>query len=196
MRIFRSQAGFTITELVAVIAVSGVLMTAATVGFSAFFSKFNDLSKTMELQRDAFNGLQKIKNGIKIGSGTAMKFQGIATADSVKLEGYNLNMASKIILYPPKSDISHINDNIVIYKMGSYIRYTYQDGPFQPSAPLYLFPDYKRKNDIEVTKLSFSPVNTGNSVKVVNVEMEARVKLRNKVYKYVSYKTRMALTMK
>jgi len=185
------------TELIAVIAISGFLMAAAATGFSAFFAKFNDLSKKIEIQRDAFNCLQMIKNGIQIGKGTNLKFQGIATADSIVFQSSNMAYSEEIILYPPASDNLHINDFIRVWLQKPYIRYTYLDGQFQPASPEYLFPARGKGDEIQVTKLVFSKANLDGTVaKVVKVDLEARVKLRPKVYKYVSYSTRMALTMK
>ncbi len=185
------------TELIAVIAISGFLMAAAATGFSAFFAKFNDLSKKIELQRDAFNGLQMIKNGIQIGKGSSLKFQGIATADSVVFQGSSMSYSDEIVLYPPKSDYQHQGDFIRVWLQKPYIRYTYLDGQFQPASALYLFPAQGKGDEIQVTKLIFSKANLENTItKVVKVDLEARVKLRPKVYKYISYSTRMALTMK
>jgi prepilin-type N-terminal cleavage/methylation domain-containing protein len=197
MKLIRSQAGFTITEIMVVIAISGFLMVVAATGFSAFFSKFNEMNKTMELQRDAFNCMQTIKNGIKIGSGINMKFQGIATADSVVFVGLSGVSSPTIVLYPPASDISHQADFIRIFYDGTYVRATYLNGNAQPPAPLYLFPQPVRGNTVQVTKLNFSKANSAESItKVVKVTLEARVKLRSNVYKTVSYSTRMALTIK
>jgi prepilin-type N-terminal cleavage/methylation domain-containing protein len=197
MKLIRSQSGFTITELMVVIAVSGILMAAAATGFSAFFTKFDELNKSMELQRDAFNCLQAIKNGIPIGSGAGLKFQGIATADSLIFVGASNNTSSNIILYPPPSDYTHLNDFVRIYYDGKYVRATYLNATIQPPAPLYLFPKPLRGNKMEVTKLQFTQANMdGGTAKVVNVELSARVKLRKDQYKSVTYKTKMALSMK
>jgi len=196
MKLLRSQAGFTITEVMAVIAISGFLMAVAATGFSAFFSKFDDMNKRTELQRDAFNCMQAIKNGIPIGSGTNLKFQGIATADSVVFYGLSGQASSNIILYPPASDYTHQNDFVRIYYDGKYVRATYLNGSIQPPSPLYLFPKPTRGNVMEVTKLRFSKVNPGGVAKVILVELEARVKLRKDVYQKVSYSTKMALNMK
>jgi prepilin-type N-terminal cleavage/methylation domain-containing protein len=196
MKVLKSQSGFTITELMVVIVLSGFLMAAAATGFSAFFAKFNDMSKTMELQRDAFNCMQSIKSGVPIGRGAAMKFQGIATADSVIFLGTSGTTSNNIVLYPPKSDIYHQADFLRIFYDGTYVRATYLDGSIQPPSPIYLFPQKVRNQEVKVTKLKFTKANTGEVAKVVLVELEARVKLRKDVYKTVSYSTLMALTMK
>jgi prepilin-type N-terminal cleavage/methylation domain-containing protein len=196
MRLLKSQSGFTITELIVVIAISGFLMAAAATGFSAFFAKFNDMSKTMELQRDAFNCMQTIKSGVPIGSGTGLKFQGIATADSVVFVGTNAVSSNNIILYPPVSDYTHASDFIRIYHDGRYVRATYLNGTIQPPSPLYLFPKPTRGNETTVTRLRFIKANSGQAAKVIIVELDARVKLRKDVYKTVSYSTKMALTIK
>lgn len=198
MKLLRSQAGFTITELMVVIAISGILMAAAATGFGAFFAKFDEMSKTMELQRDAFNCMQTIKNGIPIGSGPTLKFQGIATADSLNFVGTtSTTQSNSVILYPPASDYTHQNDFIRIFFDGRYVRATYLDGSVQPPAPLYLFPKPGRGNNTYVTNLRFTKYNMeGLVTKVVIVDLDARVKLRANVYKTVSYSTRMALTIK
>jgi prepilin-type N-terminal cleavage/methylation domain-containing protein len=197
MKLIRSQAGFTITELMVVIAISGVIMAAAATGFSAFFAKFDEMSSTMELQRDAFNCMQTIKSGIPIGSGTTLKFQGVATADSIIFIGTSGNTSNNIVLYPPASDYTHQNDFVRIWFDGRYVRATYLNGTIQPPAPLYLFPKPGRNNKTYVTNLRFTQANTeGGIAKVVRVDLDARVKLRANVYKTVSYTTRMALSMK
>ncbi len=197
MQRLKSQAGFTITELIAVISLSGIMMAAAAMGFGTFFTKFEEMNRKTELQRGAFNCLQKIKNGIQIGSGTNLKFQGIATSDSIAFVGTNAGASSKIILYPPASDYTHQNDFISIYHDGKFVRATYLDGTLQPPAPLYLYPGNTRGNETEVTRLRFSKANTAEPItKVVWVELEARVKLKENRYMTVSYTTRMALSMK
>lgn len=198
MKLLRSQAGFTITEIMVVIVISGFLMAVAATGFAAFFSKFDEMNKRTELQRDAFNCMQKIKNGIPIGSGANLKFQGIATADSVVFQGVSGFASSSIILYPPASDIYHQNDFIRIWWDGRYVRATYLDGSIQPPAPLYLFPKPSRGNVTKVTKLRFSKgTPVGVPAKVILVELEAEVELRKDAPpQKVSYSTRMALNMK
>ncbi|HOD17638.1 MAG TPA: type II secretion system protein [Candidatus Cloacimonadota bacterium] len=197
MKLLRKEDGFTLTEVMVAVAISGFLMVVAAIGFSAFFSKFNAMSKAMELQRGAFDCLQTIKNGVKIGSGTDMKFQGVATADSVKFLGTNGVYSDGIILYPPVTDYTHQSDFIKIYYDGRYVRATYLNGTIQPPSPLYLFPQPVRGNTTEVTKLLFSKANVDDvTTKVINVTLEARTKIRKNEYKTISYTTKMALSMK
>jgi hypothetical protein len=113
----------------------------------------------MELQRDAFNCLQTIKSGIPIGSGAGMKFQGIATADSVVFLGTTGNSSSNIVLYPSISDYTHSADFVRIFYDGKYVRATYLNGTIQPGSPLYLFPKPTRGNETTVTKC---PGGTGS----------------------------------
>jgi len=201
MKLLRSQAGFTITELLVVIIITGGLFAIAAAGFSTFFVKFEELSKTIELQRDAFNCLQTIKSGIKIGSGANLRFSGIATADSVQFVGLNASTSSRIILYPPTTDITHSNDYIQIYLEGEAVRYKYLDGSFQP-PPGFIFPLQSRSKTF-VTKLQFSKTNSSDAIiKVVTVLLEAKAEIGKDPltgeakWKYVSYTTRMAIAMK
>jgi prepilin-type N-terminal cleavage/methylation domain-containing protein len=195
MKLLRSQAGFTLTEIMVVIAISGFIMAAATVGFIAFFTKFADLNKTIELQRDAFNCLQTIKNGIPIGSGMDLKFSGVATADSVVFVGVN-QASNHIILYPPITDVTHSADRVEIYLLGGYVWARYIEGTLNPPAKA-IFPAQTRTNKTFVTQLLFSKANTGDAVtKVINVQLVAQVQVRPNQYKSVSYNTQMALAMK
>lgn len=199
MKLLRSQAGFTITELMVSIVISGILMAVAATGFITFFSKFDDLSKTIELQRDAFNCLQTIKSGIAIGSGPNLKFSGVATASSIKFaNSLNTSSSRDIYLYPGSSNLDHVNDYVRIYfDPRGYVMARYLDGNFQP-PPQYIFPKPSRsKNPPVVTELSFSQANTGETIpKVIAVKLTARVKLRDKQYKTVSYTTKMAIALK
>lgn len=206
MKLMRSQAGFTLTELMAVIVISGFLMAVAATGFSTFFAKFDEMNAAMELQRDAFNCLQAIKNGIPIGSGANLQFQGIATADSVVFSGTSSlvsNSANSITLYPPLTDQAHINDYVrIFYDPRGFVRAQYAYGNQTTPAPLYLFPQNTKKNKTTVTKLLFTKFNNDGPVtKVVQVDLEAKVFIRrdkvNKkdIYEYVSYSTKMALAM-
>jgi prepilin-type N-terminal cleavage/methylation domain-containing protein len=193
--LLRSQAGFTITELMAVVALSGFLMAIAAIGFSTFFVKFEDLSKKGELQRDAFNCLQTMKSGIKIGTGMNMKFSGIATADSVVFVGLG-NWSDEIILYPPRTNIEHVNDYVRIYWDRKYVRYQYLDANIGP-PPGYIFPQPTHDNKTTVTDLRFYQANTNEPVaKVLTVELTAKTEVREGQFEYVSYKTKMAISLK
>jgi len=196
-----SQAGFTITELMVVIAISGILMAVAAVGFSAFFTKFEELNRSTELQKGGFDCLQTIKYGIPIRtSQNQYKFSGISNATKVEFVGAAgiTTSSSAIILYPPIPSMEHQNDYIKIFYDGKYVRATYLDGTLMPAAPLYLFPKPGRYNTIEVTRLKFTKADnaTSSTTKVVKVELDARSKIKKNVYKTISYTTRMCIAMK
>jgi prepilin-type N-terminal cleavage/methylation domain-containing protein len=197
MKLLRSQSGLTVTELMVSIVISGLLMAVAATGFVTFFTKFADLSKTIELQRDAFNCLQTIKSGIPIGNGPNLKFSGVATADSlVFANSLSQSQSHDIILYPGSSNFEHVNDYVRIYLYNGYVMARYLDGSFQP-PPIYIFPKYSRRNTTTVTDLTFTKANTNESVpKVISVKLDARAKIRGNQYKSVSYVTKMAIALK
>jgi prepilin-type N-terminal cleavage/methylation domain-containing protein len=190
-----NQAGFTITELMVVIVISGFLMAVAAVGFSTFFAKFEELNQVSELQKGAFDCLMQIQGGIPMGQGQSFKKAGVNNMKTVTFVGSSAfaTSSTSIILSPNFSSPEHINDYIRIFHDGKYVRATYLDGSLQPSAPLYLFPKPSRNNKIEVTKLMFSKANNSEIAKVVKVELEARLKLGNNKYRYIKYTTRMAV---
>lgn len=193
-----NQAGFTITELMVVIVISGFLMAVAAVGFSTFFAKFEELNQVSELQKGAFDCLVQIQGGIPMGQGMNFKKAGVNNMMSVTFVGSSAfaTSSTSIILNPELSSPEHINDYIRIFLDGKYVRATYLDGSLQPSAPIYLFPKPSRNNKIEVTKLMFSKANNSDIAKVIKVELEARLKIGDKKYRYIKYTTRMALDKK
>lgn len=196
-RILSSQRGFTITEIMVVIAISGFLMAVAATGFSTFFAKFNEMSKVSELQRGAFSCLMTIKNGIPIGTGSNIKWSGVNSATSVTFVGTTgmATSSNSILLQPGATNQEHVNDYVKFFYDGKYVRATYLDGVLMPSSPQYLFPKPSRNNDIVVTKLLFTKADTSLETKVLKVDLEARVTLKKGVYRYVKYSTRMALSI-
>lgn len=197
----KSQAGFTITELMVVIVISGFLMAVAAVGFSTFFAKFAEMNQVSDLQQGAFQCLMRIKGGIFIpskldlsASSADWKKSGVNTNKSVTFVGSSTTSSSStIILNPELSSPEHAGDYVKFFYDGKYVRATYLDGTLQPSSPLYLYPRNTRSNKIEVTKLLFSKANDGDITKVLKVELEARLKLGDKKYRYIKYATLMYL---
>lgn len=190
------ENGFSQIELTVVILISGLLILSAATAFSIFFPKYEELSKSSELQKGAFEALQTIKYGGKVGRDKFV-FLGVMSADSLVFTNGSMTQANGIKLRPGYSDLSHQNDFVTYSLVDKHIRMTYLYGQVSPASPEYIFPKKTKKNsDIEVTKLLFTKINQGSSAKLIRVVLEARVKLSKNKYRYVSYSTIMGLDTK
>ena len=197
-KIFSSQAGFTITEMLVVIAISGFIFAVAATGFATFFAKFNELTAFSDLQKGAFECIQTMKYGIPIRTsaegGQTWQFRGIVNCTSVSFAGMGnyANSSQSILLKPPAADINHVNDWVKFYQEGIYVRSSFADGTLNP-PPDYIFPKPARNNAVSVTKLEFTKLNAGDTAKVIGVRLEAKVKVRTNYYRYVTFSTKVAL---
>jgi prepilin-type N-terminal cleavage/methylation domain-containing protein len=196
MKIRKSQAGFTLIEIVAAIAITGILFAAAATVFSAFFSKYEEFSGVSDLEKQAYDCLQR---GIKYGlimneSGGGKTWYGVANADSVNFIYGGPAGADGIRLYTQAQSIEHQGDWVQIWwdRRGA-VRGSYLHGTLSPSSPIYIFPKPTRNNKITVTNLRFSQINSSNPAKVIQVDLSAAVEIRRNVFRYVHYSTKMAI---
>ncbi len=174
-------------ELVSAIAIFGFLIAVSAVGFSVFFSKFGELSKWAELQKSAFECVLTVKNGLSVGSHQTQQFYGVANAENLTID-FNGN---GITCKPPAHDAENIYDEVRFFWDGNYIRATYRQGQISTSYPVYVFPQFKRNNDIRVSKFRFTKVNSGPDTKVVQLDFDAEIKISQNKTKRVSYITKM-----
>jgi len=186
-----NQKGYTLIELVVVVTIFGFLIMVSAVGFSVFFSKFRELSKWAELQKSAFECVMTIKNGISVGTGTNQQFYGVANAVQLSIEGVNAVSGTSIVCKPPAHDAANIHDQVRFFWDGNYVRATYRYGQLSTSYPIYVFPQFKRDNDIRVSKFRFTKVNSGPETEVIQLEFEAEMKISPTKTKTVAYVTKM-----
>ncbi|MBM4403863.1 MAG: hypothetical protein FJ042_05715 [Candidatus Cloacimonetes bacterium] len=178
-------------ELVVVVTIFGFLIAVSTVGFSVFFSKFKELSKWAELQKSAFECVLTVKNGLSVGTGNSQQFYGIANAEKLYIQGVNAVTGNTITCKPPAHEAANMNDQVRFFWDGNYVRATYQHGQISSSYPLYVFPPYKRDNDIRVSKFRFTRLNSGDETKVVQLDFEAEMKISPTKTRKVVYVTKM-----
>lgn len=192
-----NDKGFTLIELVAVLTLISIVFIGATLTISTFLLKFGELQKKSRLQSEAFQCMQVLKHGIKVGMTNEVQLMGIVNANEVEFTGnYQGGGRTGIILVPPgnSGDLS-ANDQIKFYLDDGYVRYTkiVYGSNSEPTRNNYIFPTKVsgRNQDIEVTKLLFSPGNPESTTifKVVKVEIEARVEIVEDKYHYVNYET-------
>lgn len=202
---FSQSSGFTLMELVASLAIAGIIFAAAAVALGTFFSKYNELSKYADLQSQAFDCLsQSIKYGRLIGnSANDKQWFGIANAESVELLGSESGEGAQgIKILPAKTGSDHMNDWVKFQLSGGKIVSSYRYGNSSSSAQTQVFPPklrYNKPSDITVTDLRFKPVRvpgTSGKFSVVRVTLDAKIKVRSNYYKYVHYTTKMATVVK
>jgi len=188
------ENGFTQIELIVVILISGLLILSAATAFSIFFPKYEELSKVSELQKGAFQALQTIKYGAKVGKNRDYIFLGVMNSASMTFTNGSNSQSNGIKLKPGFSGLSHQNDFVSYTLVDKHIRMSYLYGQMSPASPEYIFPEKTKKNsDTEVTKLLFTKLNSGSDIQLIRVLLEARVKLSKNKYRYVSYSTIMGL---
>ena len=194
----RHENGYTLIEMITVLAISSLLIVVAGVGIAVFLSKYNEFKLTSSFYQDSFQALQTIKNGLEAKCNTTIadkRFMGVINSKTLDFNGQLGGITgSDIILYPDERDLITVaSDRVRFYKDNGYIRATYVYNDYIPSTPIYLFPAYKLKNPIQVTKLTFKKLNNGSEVKAIQVNLEATCQIRKDLIKKVKYSTVMSL---
>lgn len=202
--LLKSESGFTLVEVLSVTLIMGFLIASAAIGFSVFFSKFRELSRWAELQSEAFESLQQIKNGILVGSGENTRFLGVSSANRLELVASGIGGIQggyKLICYHPAQlnliqgqiDVT-LEDRVEFWYDRRAIRATTRIYGMPSSNAAYLFPPQEKTDYMEVTKFIISAGEiVGGEVKSVKIELSARVETGKKRYRYVNYSTIMAL---
>lgn len=193
-RIVSNQKGVTLIELITVITISGMLILVSAVGLSVFFSKYKELNTWIELQRDALNCLNTMKMGVPVGNQLNTEYYGIANARKMKLMGalFGGGTGNGIICYPPVTTVSQQPDRAQFYFDGDAVRvYTVYKG-VQQGSPEYLFPTRDNLDIVEVQKFSITQMNSGSDIRIVQVNLSARVKLGKNKFRNIVLTTSMS----
>ncbi len=189
-----SESGFTLTEVLAAIAVSTILIAMAAVAIFTFYTKYRELRLFAELQQDAFDAVETIKYGYPFDIEYDYFFMGIANSRSVTFEasGAQLGEYTGILCYPSDNRTGGTHD---------YVRFFYDRDRrairVQSLQGIRFFQDQifprPRDTNTEVTKLRFASLTGVENPRVVSMELEARVKVSEDRYRYVNYRTNIAL---
>ncbi len=195
LSILRSESGYTLVELTTVMIISTFLILTAAIAFSVFFAKFREVSRWIELQKDAFECMQTIKDGVSVGSGSNQQFFGVANANKLELS-YSGFGGNKLIAFPPAETIANTNDRIEFYSDRNFVRAYYAYGTGE-SKNVRIFPDPKKTEYMKLTNFEIVPLHYyGQKLVVVNVRLSARVQTAKDKFRYVNYSTNMAIKRK
>nr|MDK2850423.1 hypothetical protein [Candidatus Cloacimonadota bacterium] len=207
--ILKRNNGVTLIELVAVLAISTILIFVSGVGVSVFFKRYKVISDYTDLQTQAMAALQTIRNGHGFGRGE--EFYGVANARRLQIIGATdvFGAGSGIKIYPPAAKDYQANDWVEFYLDGNAIRMNYVYNGVQVDSPQYIFPERDQLDKFQVTRFEVSDANGTGSIlpleslsnedkpALLYVELDARVKVRDGVppkpdeYKTISYSTYM-----
>jgi prepilin-type N-terminal cleavage/methylation domain-containing protein len=207
-KILKSEAGFSLIELIAVMAISTVLIMVSASAISVFFNKYKEINAFVRLQTEAVKTLDVIRNGYPVGSGQYQQFYGVSNAKALEITGRaaEAGKGTGIKIYPPISSDFQKFDFMHIYLENKAIRVNYSFNGVQVDSPRYLFPSREELGEYEVTKFvvgnaneygDVSPLTLGTDLALLEVEVEIRALLKkgamphlNK-YKTVNFRTMM-----
>lgn len=188
-----NQSGYTIVELMTVLAITGFLILAVGIGLSVFFSKFNEITKWEALQKESFECLEQIRTGIAAPDNS---LYGLANATKVEFigGGYNPTAARGIIAYHTGSGL-HTNDKVTYSYDGRSIRASLVYGGYSTPSPIYIFPKQNQLDYITIEKFTFSQLghfeDTSVNYTLIGVQLEAKVKVAKDKYRYIKYNTQI-----
>ncbi len=190
-RSLRQQRGVTLIEMIVVVLISTMLITVAAVGIGAFFRKYRELTAWAELQKDALDCLNLIKNGVSVGSGNTMEYYGVANAQQLRLINTTTNTGSGIRITPPSSQGLQTPNFALFYLYDGAVRCTYMHRGIQVASPLYIFPKEENLDKMIVDKFQISKINNESEVLAVQVVLHARVKTGTENFRAIKFSTKM-----
>ncbi len=193
-RIFRNDQGFSLTEIVAALAVSTILIILAALAIITFFTKFKELSYFADLQQQAFEAIETMKYGYPLQDVDGYVFMGISNAKTATLEALagGWGAYSGIYCVPDRSALGHANDYIRFYwdRNSKSIRMQALYG-----VRFYQEQIFPKVGDdrIEVTFFNLTSHTGTPDTRVLKMELTAEVIISEEKRKEVSYTTTIAL---
>ncbi|MCB5271454.1 MAG: type II secretion system GspH family protein [Candidatus Cloacimonetes bacterium] len=199
--------GLSLIELIAVLAMSTILILISAVGVSVFYKRYKITSDFIALQTEAMNCLQTIRNGYGFNRGE--EFYGVANAKELEIIGTVWGVGTGVRITPPSSKPQQRSDWVSFYLEDGVIRMDYMYNGIGLNSPKYIFPAREDRDKIQVTRFVVSDGNSQGDILsldtfqpkdlpiLLRVELDARVVIRKGVrpapdeYKTISYSTYM-----
>ena len=181
----------TLVEVIVVMVISTLLILISALGIGLFFRKYKELNAWAELQKDAWECLSTIKNGVPVGTGLNTEFIGVTNALQLRLMNTATNSGTNLRITPPTDRGLSTSDFAQFYLYDGVIRCSYLHKGFQPATPLYLFPTQKNIDRMFVDKFLITKLNSEVDLLAIQVELEARVKTGTNSFRKVKFKTKM-----
>jgi prepilin-type N-terminal cleavage/methylation domain-containing protein len=185
------QRGVTLVELIVVMIISVMLIMVSAVGIGTFFRKYKELNAWAELQKDALECINLIKNGVPVGSGTNMEYYGVANAMKLQLTNTTTTSATGLKITPPTDQGLETPDYAHFYLYNGVVRCAYVRHGIQAASPLYIFPKQENLDNMIVDKFLFTKVNSEQELIGVQLELNARVRTGAGNFRAIKFKTKM-----
>jgi hypothetical protein len=190
-----NEQGISLTEVLAGIVVSTILIALAAVAIITFFNKFTELSHFADVQQRAYETIETVKYGYPFEELDTYVFVGIANADSIQLQALpgGWGRYSGVRCIPDRSAQGHAHDFVRYY----YSRYDQAILMEARHGVQYyqqqIFPQRGEEN-IEITQFDFTPLGGGgaNNPRVVRLEIKAEAIISEEKRKEISYSTIIA----
>ncbi len=188
------QRGVTLAELLVVIAISSILILISSLGIGIFFRKYRELSAWADLQTDAIDCINQIKNGIPVGPEGNKEYFGVVNAIDLELTNTTTNSSTGLRITPPSQSTLQTPDFAHFYLYDGAVRCNYSHHGVQIASPLYVFPKQENLDKVIVDKFLFTKVNdyADRDILVLQLELNARVRTGEDRYREVKFKTKMA----
>ncbi len=193
---FKSENGFTISELAASMLISVIVTVGAIWAIIAFFNKYEEYRLRTYLYQEAFNTLDTIKYGLPLGSGSETYFYGVASANELRITRGFSSAEGRGVRVVPSIQQGGYFDFSEYYLDDGKIKGTYLYQSVGPPSPIILFPG-KYDNRIFVTNFSVTMLNQANTAiyqlnpaRLIEIVLEAELRYKGKVFP-VRYKTAM-----
>lgn len=204
-KLLKNENGVTMIELITVMVISTMLIMVSAVGISTFFRSYKRLNDFIDLQKEAMECLDTIKNGYAVGRGD--QFYGVNNAKTLTITnlGAQEGWGTGIKITPPITSALQAQDMIRFYYSDKAVKASYIYNGVQVDRPVFIFPKRQDRDKIEVTKFAVADGNSGNislppeavGLSLLKVELEARVMVKdspfpNQIeYRTIKYRTYM-----
>jgi prepilin-type N-terminal cleavage/methylation domain-containing protein len=169
----RLDRGFTILELIAVMAISTVIFSAVYIVLSMWSLRFEQLSRIAILNEKAYDCIMTMKHGLAVEEDNSNRYQflGLTNANKVSLSGNNetaqteageyISGSSGVVFKPPKNQtVQSAQDSVVIsLNRRGYVEFNafvFGIDSYQ-TRNVQIFPKHDNSN-MFVDKLVFSKV--------------------------------------
>jgi prepilin-type N-terminal cleavage/methylation domain-containing protein len=202
-----NQRGVSLVEVIAVMVIIVITIVIAAGGISVFFRKYKELQAYAELQADALEVLNYIKNGIPVGSQEIRRanngelqfikpkeFFGVNNAITIRFLSapYGASQANGIRVVPIETEsIIAPSDFADFYLYDGTIRCNWRYRGIAQASPVTLFPKIGKRDYMFLDQITFRRINSDTAIWALEVSLKARVQVGPKQFKSVHYRTKM-----
>jgi len=202
-----NQRGVSLVEVIAVMVIIVITIVIAAGGIALFFRKYNELKAYAELQSDALEVINYIKNGIPVGSREIRRanngeLQFIAPKESYGVNNaitirvlqapYGASQANGIRVVPIETDaIIAPPDYADFYLYDGTLRCNWRYRGIAQASPVTLFPKIGKRDYMFLDQITFRRLNSDTEIWALEVSLKARVEVGPDQYKSVHFRTKM-----